>query len=54
MDPDRRREGRPLGQVTLASDNVFGDDGGVHQLGAVTGSLAGGYSVALTVPVTVG
>jgi protocatechuate 3,4-dioxygenase beta subunit len=43
-----------LGQVTLASDNVFGDDGGVHQLGTVTGSLAGGYSVALTVPVTAG
>ena len=30
---------------------VFGNDGGVHQLGAVTGSVAGGLKVALSVPV---
>jgi protocatechuate 3,4-dioxygenase beta subunit len=40
-----------LSQITLASDNVFGDDGGVHELGAVTGDVAGGYTVSLTAPV---
>jgi len=40
-----------LSSVTLATDNVFGDDGGAHQLGAVTGSVTAGYAVALTVPV---
>jgi protocatechuate 3,4-dioxygenase beta subunit len=38
-------------QVSLASDNVFGDDGGARQLGTVTGSVADGYTVSLTVPV---
>jgi protocatechuate 3,4-dioxygenase beta subunit len=41
-----------LAQVSLARDNVFGDDGGVHELGAVTGSVAGGMTVELAVPVT--
>jgi protocatechuate 3,4-dioxygenase beta subunit len=40
-----------LGQVSLAKDNVFGDDGGVHELGTVTGSVADGLTVALSVPV---
>jgi protocatechuate 3,4-dioxygenase beta subunit len=40
-----------LGQVSLQGDNVFGDDGGVRQLGTVTGSVADGYTVALTVAV---
>jgi protocatechuate 3,4-dioxygenase beta subunit len=40
-----------LGQVSLTSDNVFGDDGGVHELGTVAGDVASGMSVALTVPV---
>jgi len=40
-----------LAQVSLKTDNVFGDDGGVHQLATVTGSVADGYTVALTVPV---
>jgi protocatechuate 3,4-dioxygenase beta subunit len=40
-----------LQQVSLASDNVFGDDGGVRQLGAVAGSVDDGYAVELTVPV---
>jgi hypothetical protein len=34
-------------QVTLQSDGVFGDDGGVLELGTVTGSIAGGYAVTL-------
>jgi protocatechuate 3,4-dioxygenase beta subunit len=38
-------------QLSLTDDNVFGDDGGVHQLGTVTGSIEGGLTVALTVPV---
>ncbi|TWF76160.1 protocatechuate 3,4-dioxygenase beta subunit [Pseudonocardia hierapolitana] len=39
-----------LAQVSLTTDNVFGDDGGVHELGAVTGD-ASGYTVSLTAPV---
>jgi protocatechuate 3,4-dioxygenase beta subunit len=40
-----------LSQVSLSSDNVFGDDSAVQQLGTVTGSVAGGLTVALTVGV---
>ncbi len=40
-----------LGQVSLQTDNVFGDDGGVHELGTVTGSVDEGLTVALTVGV---
>ncbi|BCY12192.1 intradiol ring-cleavage dioxygenase [Actinoplanes sp. L3-i22] len=40
-----------LAQVTLQNDNVFGDDGGVSQLGTVTGDVASGYAVALSVGV---
>ena len=40
-----------LSRVTLESDNVFRDDGGVHELGTVSGSVADGLIVALTVPV---
>lgn len=43
---------RNMTQVSLASDNVFGNDGGAQQLGTVSGSLADGYTVALTVPVS--
>jgi protocatechuate 3,4-dioxygenase beta subunit len=39
-----------LSQVSLASDNVFGDDGGVDQLGTVTGNLDG-MTLALTIGV---
>jgi protocatechuate 3,4-dioxygenase beta subunit len=38
-------------RVSLATDSVFGDDGAVHQLGTVTGNVAGGYTVSLAVPV---
>ncbi len=41
-----------LSQVSLTTDNVFGDDGGVHELGTVTGSVADGLTVSLTVPVS--
>lgn len=40
-----------LSQVTLQSDNVFGDDGGVHELGTVSGSIADGLTVELAAPV---
>jgi protocatechuate 3,4-dioxygenase beta subunit len=40
-----------LGQLSLQSDMVFADDGGVHQLGTMSGDVAGGYAVSLTVPV---
>ena len=40
-----------LQQVSLATDMVFGNDGGVHQLGTIIGSLAGGLRVELSVPV---
>jgi protocatechuate 3,4-dioxygenase beta subunit len=40
-----------MAPVSLASDNVFGDDGGVHELGTVTGSVASGFTVELAVPV---
>jgi len=37
-----------LSQISLANDNVFGDDGGVQQLAAVSGSVSKGYTVSLT------
>ena len=43
-----------LSQVSLASDNVFGDDGGIHELGTVSGTVAAGLTVDLAVPVNAG
>jgi protocatechuate 3,4-dioxygenase beta subunit len=40
-----------LGQLSLTSDNVFGEDGGVLQLATVTGSAAQGYVANLTIGV---
>jgi protocatechuate 3,4-dioxygenase beta subunit len=40
-----------LAQISLTSDNVFGDDGGASQLATVTGDVAGGYTVTLNVGV---
>jgi hypothetical protein len=40
-----------LSQVTLQSDNVFGDDGGASQLATVSGAVTNGYSVSLAVGV---
>ncbi len=42
---------RNLSQITLATDNVFGDDGGQRQLGTVTGSVEEGFTVHLQVVV---
>jgi len=41
-------------QVSLSSDNVFGDDSGASQLGTVTGDVTSGYTVALSVGVDTG
>jgi protocatechuate 3,4-dioxygenase beta subunit len=38
-----------LAQLSLTSDNVFGDDGGASQLATVTGDVANGYTVTLPV-----
>lgn len=43
---------RNFSAMSLRSDNVFGDDGGAHQLGTVSGSAEGGYTVQLAVPVS--
>ncbi len=40
-----------LSQVSLARDNVFADDGGVHQLATMSGSASSGYTAALTIGV---
>jgi protocatechuate 3,4-dioxygenase beta subunit len=40
-----------LSQVSLTSDMVFADDGGVRQLATVTGDVDRGYALDLTVPV---
>jgi protocatechuate 3,4-dioxygenase beta subunit len=36
-----------LAQLSLDSDNVFGDDGGASQLATVSGSVSSGYTVSL-------
>ena len=43
---------RNLQQVSLATDNVFREDGGARQLGTVSGSVESGYTVELAVPVS--
>lgn len=40
-----------LSRVSLEGDNVFGDDGGASQLATVTGDVAGGYTVRLSLGV---
>jgi protocatechuate 3,4-dioxygenase beta subunit len=42
---------RNLSGVTLASDGVFGEDGGIHQIATMTGSASAGYTAALTIGV---
>ena len=42
---------RNISQVSLSSDNVFRDDGGIHQIASMSGSVAGGYTAALTIGV---
>ncbi|WP_250028949.1 intradiol ring-cleavage dioxygenase [Paractinoplanes maris] len=40
-----------LSQVSLSSDNVFGDDEAALQTGAASGDVAGGFTVTLTAKV---
>ncbi|GAA3390575.1 intradiol ring-cleavage dioxygenase [Cryptosporangium minutisporangium] len=40
-----------LAQISLQSDNIFGDDAGASQLGTVTGDVTSGYTVRLAVGV---
>ncbi len=40
-----------MSRVSLATDNVFADDGGVHELGTVSGSIVDGLVVELAVGV---
>lgn len=42
---------RNQSQVSLAGDNVFGDDGGIHQIASMSGSISAGYTAALTIGV---
>jgi protocatechuate 3,4-dioxygenase beta subunit len=37
--------------ISLQSDMVFGDDGGEHEIGSITGTIAAGLTVDLSVPV---
>lgn len=45
---------RNLSGVSLASDNVFGEDGGALQMATVTGDTAAGYTASLVVRVDTG
>jgi protocatechuate 3,4-dioxygenase beta subunit len=40
-----------LAELTLATDSVFRNDGGVHQLATVSGDVTAGYVASLAVPV---
>jgi protocatechuate 3,4-dioxygenase beta subunit len=40
-----------VARTSLASDNVFGDDGGIHQLASMGGDASAGYTAALTIGV---
>jgi protocatechuate 3,4-dioxygenase beta subunit len=40
-----------LSQTSLSTDNVFGDDSGIHQIASMSGDVAGGYTAALTIGV---
>ncbi|GIG22866.1 3,4-dioxygenase subunit beta [Cellulomonas chitinilytica] len=40
-----------LARVSLAGDNVFGDDGGIHQVATMSGDSTSGYTASLTIGV---
>jgi len=42
---------RNMSQTSLTRDMVFGDDGGIHQIASMSGSVADGYTAALTIGV---
>ncbi|HYT97756.1 MAG TPA: intradiol ring-cleavage dioxygenase [Casimicrobiaceae bacterium] len=43
-----------LNQISLTSDNVFGNDGGALQIASVSGSIAAGYTATLEVGIDAG
>ena len=45
------RSASNLSGTSLTSDMVFGDDGGIHQIASMSGSVAKGYLAALTIGV---
>ncbi|MFC7492542.1 MULTISPECIES: intradiol ring-cleavage dioxygenase [unclassified Knoellia] len=49
--PGYEQSVRNMSQTSLTSDNVFGDDGGIHQLATVTGDATSGYVANLTIGV---
>jgi protocatechuate 3,4-dioxygenase beta subunit len=40
-----------LSRVSLQTDNVFGNDGGIHQIASMSGDVSSGYTAALTIGV---
>lgn len=42
---------RNAARVSLRSDNVFGDDGGIHQIATMSGSVAQGCTASLAIGV---
>lgn len=40
-----------LARTSLTGDNVFREDGGIHQLASMSGSVSSGYTAALTIGV---
>jgi protocatechuate 3,4-dioxygenase beta subunit len=42
---------RNLAQVSLTRDNVFGNDGGIHQIATMSGDVTSGFTAALAVGV---
>ncbi|MEO8094411.1 MAG: intradiol ring-cleavage dioxygenase [Pseudolysinimonas sp.] len=38
-----------LSQISLNTDMVFSDDGGIHQLASMAGSVSAGYTASLTI-----
>jgi protocatechuate 3,4-dioxygenase beta subunit len=40
-----------LAKVSLQRDNVFGNDGGIHQIASMSGGVTSGYTAALTIGV---
>jgi protocatechuate 3,4-dioxygenase beta subunit len=42
---------RNLAQTSLQNDMVFSDDGGIHQIATMSGSVANGYTASLTIGV---
>jgi protocatechuate 3,4-dioxygenase beta subunit len=49
--PGYEQSVRNAAQVSLQSDNVFGDDGGIHQIATMSGNASSGYTASLTIGV---